>query len=65
MVKIAPFKGLTYNPSKIDTLDNVMSPPYDIISSVMQDELLNKDPHNFVQLTLGTVSYTHLRAHET
>jgi uncharacterized protein (DUF1015 family) len=30
-----------------------MSPPYDIISNKMQDELYEKHPYNFIRLTLG------------
>jgi len=40
MVEIAPFRGITYNKEKIGKLDNVMSPPYDIISEQMQNQLL-------------------------
>ncbi|MEM0493212.1 MAG: DUF1015 domain-containing protein [Candidatus Thermoplasmatota archaeon] len=53
MVTIKPFKGLTYNKEKIKTLDDVMSPPYDIISENMQNELYNKHEYNFVRLILG------------
>jgi len=53
MVEISPFKGITYNKDKINKLDDVMSPPYDIISSEMQDELYKKNPYNFVRLILG------------
>jgi uncharacterized protein (DUF1015 family) len=53
MVKVAPFKGITYNKEKINNLDNVMSPPYDIISSKQQEELYKKSPFNFVRLILG------------
>jgi uncharacterized protein (DUF1015 family) len=53
MVELSPFKGITYNQNKIGKLDDVMSPPYDIISSEMQDELYNKHPSNFVRLILG------------
>ena len=53
MVEISPFKGITYNKDKISKLDDVMSPPYDIISSEMQDELYKKNPYNFVRLILG------------
>lgn len=53
MVKVAPFKGITYNKEKIKDLDNVMSPPYDIISSKQQDELYENSPFNFVRLILG------------
>ena len=53
MVEVSPFKGITYNKEKIEKLDDVMSPPYDIISQNMQKELYEKNPHNFVRLILG------------
>ena len=53
MVKVLPFKGITYNIQKINRLDDVMSPPYDIISKEMQEELYKKHPYNFVRLILG------------
>jgi uncharacterized protein (DUF1015 family) len=53
MVEVVPFKGITYNKEKIGRLDDVMSPPYDIISSEMQTELYEKNPYNFGRLTLG------------
>jgi uncharacterized protein (DUF1015 family) len=56
MVEVSPFKGLTYNPKKIKKLDDVMSPPYDIISEEMQLKLYNKHPENFVRLILGTIN---------
>lgn len=53
MVEIAPFKGITYNKNKIGKLDDVMSPPYDIISDEMQTQLYERHPYNFVRLILG------------
>ena len=53
MVEVSPFKGITYNKEKIDKLNDVTSPPYDIISSNMQTELYEKNPYNFVRLILG------------
>jgi uncharacterized protein (DUF1015 family) len=53
MVKVAAFKGITYNKEKIKDLDKVMSPPYDIISSKQQDSLYENSPYNFVRLILG------------
>lgn len=53
MVEIAAFKGITYNKEKIQNIDDVMSPPYDIISEKMQQELYEKHANNFVQLILG------------
>ncbi|MBN2065948.1 MAG: DUF1015 family protein, partial [Candidatus Thermoplasmatota archaeon] len=53
MVDVAPFKGITYNKEKISRLDDVMSPPYDIISKEMQQALYERHPYNFVRLILG------------
>jgi len=53
MVEVSPFKGITYNKEKIGKLDDVTSPPYDIISSDIQTELYEKNPYNFVRLILG------------
>ena len=56
MVEVSPFKGITYNKDKIKQLDDVMSPPYDIISEKLQDELYNKHPKNFVRLILNKIN---------
>jgi uncharacterized protein (DUF1015 family) len=53
MVEVSPFKGMIYNKEKIKHLDDVMSPPYDIIPEKMQDELYEKNEYNFVKLILG------------
>jgi uncharacterized protein (DUF1015 family) len=55
MVEIAPFKGMIYNNKKIKKIEDVMSPPYDIISESMQNELYNKNEYNFVKLILGKI----------
>jgi len=55
MVEISPFKGITYNKQKITHLEKVMSPPYDIISKTMQEQLYANDPNNFVRLILGKI----------
>ena len=56
MVKIKSFNGLIYNKEKIKKINNVMAPPYDIISEEMQNELYEKDPYNFIRLTLGKIN---------
>jgi len=53
MVEVSPFKGITYNKEKIENIDDVMSPPYDIISPEMQMALYEKHRYNFVRLILG------------
>jgi uncharacterized protein (DUF1015 family) len=56
MVETAPYKGMVYNNKKIKKLDDVMSPPYDIISEKMQNELYEKNEYNFVKLILGKIN---------
>ena len=56
MVEIAPFKGMVYNKEKIKKLDDVMSPPYDIISEDYTKRTLQKNEYNFVKLILGKIS---------
>lgn len=55
MVVVKPFKGIIYNKEKIGELDRVMSPPYDIISPEMQEELYKRHEYNVVRLILGKV----------
>jgi uncharacterized protein (DUF1015 family) len=53
MIRIAPFRGLFYNPRKIRDLSKVIAPPYDVISKEEQEKLYRKSPHNFVRLDLN------------
>jgi uncharacterized protein (DUF1015 family) len=53
MIRVAPFRGVLYNPKKIRNLANVIAPPYDVISTAEQERLYKKSPHNFVRLDLS------------
>ncbi|MBI3753810.1 MAG: DUF1015 domain-containing protein, partial [Deltaproteobacteria bacterium] len=53
MAKIAPLRGILYNPEKVGDLNKVMAPPYDVISPIYQDELYRRHPQNVVRLILG------------
>jgi uncharacterized protein (DUF1015 family) len=50
---IAPFRGLRYDPEHIGSLDDVVAPPYDVISPELQDELHRKHPANVIRLILN------------
>lgn len=52
MVKISPFKGITYNTDKVNISD-VIAPPYDVIPPVEQEKLFNCSEYNIVRLILG------------
>lgn len=54
MATVIPFPAWRYNPSKISgKLDDVVAPPYDVISIEDQDALYKLNPHNVVRLILG------------
>lgn len=50
--KILPFKAMLYNQDKVASLAEVVTPPYDVISPEMQDELYARSPYNFCRLDL-------------
>ena len=63
MPQIEAFHGLRYDLGQVGVLSDLVAPPYDVIDGQMQDELYEKHPQNVVRLI--SVSYTHLRDHET
>lgn len=49
-----PFKGIRYNLKRDDlAIENLIAPPYDVISPEKQKELYARSPHNIVRLILG------------
>jgi uncharacterized protein (DUF1015 family) len=52
MLQIRPFRGYRYNHKKVEIQD-VVAPPYDVISPGQQSALYNKSPYNVVRLILG------------
>lgn len=55
MAKIIPFKGVRYNPAKVD-INDVVTPPYDVIDASGQDAFYEKNPYNIIRLELGKKS---------
>ena len=53
MANIKPFRGILYNQSKIGNLENVVTPPYDVISEKMQSHFYDLSPYNIIRLILG------------
>lgn len=50
---VKPFRGITYNKNIIKNIEQVLTPPYDIIDLKMQDELYNSHPYNFIRIDYG------------
>ena len=53
MVRVVPFRGLTYNPAKVRDLSHVVSPPYDVITPEEQEKLYRRSRRNVVRLILS------------
>ncbi len=52
MAKIFPFRALRYDPNKV-LISEVVTQPYDKISSSMQDRYYSASPYNLVRIILG------------
>ncbi|RJQ56994.1 MAG: DUF1015 domain-containing protein [Nitrospiraceae bacterium] len=52
MAKVIPFKGVLYNPEKVD-VNETMAPPYDIITPEFKEALYKKSPHNIIRVDFG------------
>ena len=53
MAFIAPFRGVRYNLHKIGRMEEVVTPPYDVIDIKGQDQLREKNPYNMIHLDLS------------
>jgi len=47
------FKGIRYNPEKINDYESIVAPPYDVINGEEQNQLYDKDPNNVIRLILA------------
>ncbi len=52
MAEVIPFKGLLYNPEKVD-ISSVVAPPYDIVTSKLKDELYRSSLYNIIRIDYG------------
>ncbi|MGO9614215.1 MAG: DUF1015 domain-containing protein [Dissulfurispiraceae bacterium] len=52
MASVIPFKGVLYNPDKVSG-DEVLAPPYDIISPELRELLYQNSPYNIVRIDFG------------
>ena len=52
MPEIQPFSGIRY-PRDAAALSRVLTPPYDVISPALRDQLYDRDPHNIVRAVLS------------
>lgn len=57
MVEVRPFRGIRYNPRRIQDLSLVACPPYDVIDPDEQDFYHSLHPWNAIRLDLGKQSH--------
>ena len=53
MSVIKPFQGLVYNPKKIADMNQVVCPPYDVISPEQELLFKKRSPNNFIHVMLA------------
>jgi len=53
MTKIKAFKAVVYNPEKIEDFNQVVCPPYDVISPLAQEKYHERSPYNFIHIDLA------------
>jgi len=51
MTDVRPFRGLRYDPSRVD-LSSVIVPPYDVIAADERGSFYDRDPHNAIRFEL-------------
>ncbi len=56
MAAVVPFRGVRYNPEKIDHLEDVITPPYDVISKNAGAAMQKKNPYSMINLDLRNTS---------
>jgi len=52
VAEIVPFRGVLYDPARAGPVDQLIAPPYDVISETQRRALAARSPHNFVRLIL-------------
>ena len=53
MCDIRPFRGLRYNPDRVDNLSKAITPPYDVISLEDRARYYEESPYNLIRLEYG------------
>ncbi|MEW6054753.1 MAG: DUF1015 domain-containing protein [Nitrospirota bacterium] len=52
MAKIVPFRGILYNVARV-SMDDVLAPPYDVITPEYREALYMQSPYNIVRIDFG------------
>ncbi len=71
MATVEAFRGIRYNPQRLASLAEVVTPPYDVITADQQAAYYARSPYNVIRVELGQklpddneAKNAHTRAHE-
>lgn len=53
MAFIAPLRGVHFNPQKVGSLDEVVTPPYDVINNNVAAAFRDRNPYNMIRLDIA------------
>jgi len=53
MATVAPFKALRFNPQKLEHMEDIVTPPYDIIDEKTQAAFQARNPYNMIYLDIS------------
>ncbi|MGH7275225.1 MAG: DUF1015 domain-containing protein, partial [Nitrospiria bacterium] len=53
MVAASPFRGILYDPERVSDLQEVVTPPYDVITPEAQENYYRRNEYNVIRLDLG------------
>ena len=53
MVAVSPFRGILYDPERVSDLQEVVTPPYDVITPEAQENYYRRNEYNVIRLDLG------------
>ena len=53
MADVQPLRGIRYNSEAAGNLEQLISPPYDVISEEAQANYYARNPYNIIRLELG------------
>ncbi|HYZ92787.1 MAG TPA: DUF1015 domain-containing protein, partial [Actinomycetota bacterium] len=53
MATVRPFRGITFDPTRVPDPATVTCPPYDVISPADRDRLYDRHPYNIVRIVSG------------
>ncbi|HEX3030744.1 MAG TPA: DUF1015 domain-containing protein [Bacillota bacterium] len=56
MAELIPLKGVRYNTAKAGNLQDLVTPPYDVIDAAAQNMYYERNPYNVIRLELGKTS---------